>query len=54
MGIIINAMHYRRWREEFDLFWVDPAGLFKGWMKSGERKGGVKTTSRLLLAGFLL
>jgi len=52
MGIIINAMHYRGWREEFDLFWVDSAGLIKGWMKSGERKGGVKTTSRLLCLGF--
>lgn len=34
IGIITNVIHYREWREEFDLFWVKTRqGLLKGWTR---------------------
>lgn len=43
IGIITNVVHYRRWREEFAVFWITTQAC-EGLDESGERRGGVKTT----------
>lgn len=48
MGIFINAVHFRRWREGFGLFWMSSQ---QGLLRDGVRKDKAKTISRLLCLG---